>query len=224
MSLSSFLYLRESLRTWRNDSDNKHTAQAEHWDRVCETWSQQLGSGMGDLDLFPTLQPAHSVTVTSLRVPQFPDLHMGRRIPADGSCPDVNALHQAVCSGTGGHWLAPGFVAQGVTGRVSGEGPCTSSHPGLTPRRAPTHQHIPPPHTALPRKGFWQLPSRALTFEWPSRRSLWNTWQNFQQSTAFPDSGSRFTTDQKVCAPFSWCVPKMHGGGWSRKHSSPLRW
>lgn len=57
----------------------------------------------------------------------------------------------------------------------------------------------------------------ALTFEWPSRRSLWKTWQNFQQSTALPESGSRFTTDQKVCAPFSWCVPRMHGGGRSRK-------
>lgn len=56
-----------------------------------------------------------------------------------------------------------------------------------------------------------------LTFGCPSRRSLWNTWQNFQQSTALLERGSRLTTDQKVCAPFSWWVPSMHGEGGSWK-------
>lgn len=55
------------------------------------------------------------------------------------------------------------------------------------------------------------LQPQELTFGCPSRRSLWNTWQNFQQSTALLERGSRLTTDQKVCAPFSWWVPSMHG-------------
>lgn len=51
------------------------------------------------------------------------------------------------------------------------------------------------------------------TFGCPSRSSLWKTWQNFQQSTALLDRGSRVMAAQKVCAPFSWCVPKMQGDG-----------
>lgn len=49
------------------------------------------------------------------------------------------------------------------------------------------------------------------TFGWPSRSSLWKTWQNFQQSTALLERGSRLTAAQKVWAPFSWWVPKMQG-------------
>ena len=67
---------------------------------------------------------------------------------------------------------------------------------------------------------------QALTFGCPSRRSLWNTWQNFQQSTALLDRGSRLTTDQKVCAPFSWWVPSMHGegGSWKTKARMGPAW
>ena len=53
------------------------------------------------------------------------------------------------------------------------------------------------------------LPLR--TFGCPSRRILWKTWQNFQQRTALLDSGRRLTAAQKVWAPLSWCVPRMHG-------------
>lgn len=49
------------------------------------------------------------------------------------------------------------------------------------------------------------------TFGCPSRSSLWKTWQNFQQSTALLERGSRLTAAQKVWAPFSWWVPKMQG-------------
>lgn len=65
--------------------------------------------------------------------------------------------------------------------------------------------------TRLPGPLAHPVQPQELTFGCPSRRSLWNTWQNFQQSTALLERGSRLTTDQKVCAPFSWWVPRMHG-------------
>lgn len=79
----------------------------------------------------------------------------------------------------------------------------------------------------FPHMGPWipahPLQPQELTFGCPSRRSLWNTWQNFQQSTALLERGSRLTTDQKVCAPFSWWVPSMHGEGrsWKTKATNP---
>lgn len=42
-----------------------------------------------------------------------------------------------------------------------------------------------------------------LTLWWPSRSSLWKTWQNFQQRTALLERGSRWTAAQNVSAPFS---------------------
>lgn len=41
-------------------------------------------------------------------------------------------------------------------------------------------------------------------------RSLRNTQQNFQQSTALLERGSRLTSDREVCAPFSWWVPSTN--------------
>lgn len=70
--------------------------------------------------------------------------------------------------------------------------------------------------------GVWEAGPSWLTFGCPSRSSLWKTWQNFQQSTALLDKGSRLTTAQKVWAPFSWWVPKMQGGGNSQGMSNGL--
>lgn len=87
----------------------------------------------------------------------------------------------------------------------------------------PRHLHFPHVGPRLPAR---PLQPQALTFGCPSRRSLWNTWQNFQQSTALLDRGSRLTTDQKVCAPFSWWVPSMHGegGSWKTKACMGPAW
>lgn len=101
------------------------------------------------------------------------------------------------------------------------EGSSSSPHPRTDPQKdtdspaSPITWCSPAGERIWPQAELW-----ALTLECPSRRSLWKTWQNFQQSTALPDSGSRFTTDQKVCAPFSWCVPRMHGA--SGQGNTPL--
>lgn len=52
-------------------------------------------------------------------------------------------------------------------------------------------------------QGLWAEGCTVHTFGCPSLSSLWNTWQNFQQSTALLDRGSRVTAAQKVWAPFS---------------------
>lgn len=83
-----------------------------------------------------------------------------------------------------------------------------SCHPQCRSGQRCRQSHL--PHT-VPGPLAHPLKLQELTFGCPSRRSLWNTWQNFQQSTALLERGSRLTTDQKVCAPFSWWVPSMHG-------------
>lgn len=128
------------------------------------------------------------------------------------------------CS-TGGLWAEQHWEG---SAKASGEGsphqspPWSDPQEGANPPASPTAPCSPTGERVRPQGGC-RAELVALTFEWPSRRSLWKTWQNFQQSTALPDSGSRFTTDQKVCAPFSWCVPRMHGGGPSRKRSLVVR-
>lgn len=66
--------------------------------------------------------------------------------------------------------------------------------------------------------------SSLRTFGCPSRSSLWKTWQNFQQSTALLERGSRLTAAQKVWAPFSWWVPKMQGDRVSQGSQGKSAW
>lgn len=47
----------------------------------------------------------------------------------------------------------------------------------------------------------------AKTFEWPSRKTLCKTWQNFQATIRCSWSGNLVTHRQKVSALFSWYVP-----------------
>lgn len=48
-----------------------------------------------------------------------------------------------------------------------------------------------------------------LTCSSPSRSNLCSTWQNFQATIGSWETGSLRTTCQKVCALFSWYVPKI---------------
>lgn len=146
----------------------------------------------------------------------FPIRTWGRSILADGSCTDANAPCQVVSSSTvtvvSTRVCSAGGCGHSSTRKAlakrAGRGPCTGPHPGLTPQEGTNPPASPTAPCSPMGERIWPQDSCraelvALTFEWPSRRSLWKTWQNFQQSTALPDSGSRFTTDQKVCAPFS---------------------
>lgn len=94
----------------------------------------------------------------------------------------------------------------GRRGKGTGITRPASQHPSSTSRNRKLVSSGPPEQ----REALGEE-AAALTFGCPSRRSLWKTWQNFQQRTALLERGSRLTTAQKVWAPFSWCVPRMHG-------------